>query len=170
MAMVSYHNLWVNDWRVIITIVGWIALIKGALLLIMPGYIRTFRGVLLVRYGKYLTVAILLFGAVLTYFGFSNSMDIRVKFLGGAKSVTGSKYLITVDDFNVLIDCGLFQGLKELRLRNWDELPLIRKKLIVCYSPMLTLIIRGTSLYSSKMVLMEKYTALNQHESSPRSC
>ncbi|WP_421765107.1 MBL fold metallo-hydrolase RNA specificity domain-containing protein [Ekhidna sp.] len=51
-------------------------------------------------------------------------MDIRVKFLGGAKSVTGSKYLITVNDFNVLIDCGLFQGLKELRLRNWDELPI----------------------------------------------
>lgn len=50
-------------------------------------------------------------------------MDIRVKFLGGAKSVTGSKYLITVNDFNVLIDCGLFQGLKELRLRNWDDLP-----------------------------------------------
>ena len=70
MAMVTYHNLWVNDWRVIITIVGWIALIKGVMLLIMPGYICTFRGVLLVRYGKYLTVAILIFGSVLTYFGF----------------------------------------------------------------------------------------------------
>ncbi|WP_424964336.1 MBL fold metallo-hydrolase RNA specificity domain-containing protein [Ekhidna sp.] len=56
-------------------------------------------------------------------------MDIRVKFLGGAKSVTGSKYLITVDDFNVLIDCGLFQGLKELRLRNWDELPIDPKEI-----------------------------------------
>lgn len=51
-------------------------------------------------------------------------MDIRVKFLGGAGSVTGSKFLVTVDDFNLLIDCGLFQGLKELRLRNWDELPI----------------------------------------------
>lgn len=50
-------------------------------------------------------------------------MNIRVKFLGGAKSVTGSKYLISVNDFNVMIDCGLFQGLKELRLRNWDDLP-----------------------------------------------
>lgn len=50
-------------------------------------------------------------------------MDIRVKFLGGAGSVTGSKFLLTVDDYNLLIDCGLFQGLKELRLRNWDNLP-----------------------------------------------
>lgn len=50
-------------------------------------------------------------------------MDIHVKFLGGAGSVTGSKFLLTVDDFSLLIDCGLFQGLKELRLRNWDELP-----------------------------------------------
>lgn len=50
-------------------------------------------------------------------------MDIRVKFLGGAGSVTGSKHLVEVDDFSLLIDCGLFQGLKELRLRNWDELP-----------------------------------------------
>ncbi|GAB4230247.1 MAG: MBL fold metallo-hydrolase [Ekhidna sp.] len=50
-------------------------------------------------------------------------MDIRVKFLGGAGTVTGSKYLVEIGDFSVLIDCGLFQGLKALRLRNWDELP-----------------------------------------------
>lgn len=51
-------------------------------------------------------------------------MDIRVKFLGGAGSVTGSKHLLEIDDFSILIDCGLFQGLKELRLRNWDSLPI----------------------------------------------
>ncbi|MEP0984315.1 MBL fold metallo-hydrolase [Ekhidna sp.] len=51
-------------------------------------------------------------------------MDIRIKFLGGAGSVTGSKFLLMIDDFNLLIDCGLFQGLKELRLRNWDDLPI----------------------------------------------
>ena len=50
-------------------------------------------------------------------------MDVRVKFLGGAQSVTGSKYLLEIDDHKVLIDCGLFQGLKELRLRNWDIFP-----------------------------------------------
>lgn len=56
-------------------------------------------------------------------------MDIRVKFLGGAGSVTGSKYLVEIDDFSLLIDCGLFQGLKELRLRNWDPLPMAHEKL-----------------------------------------
>jgi len=43
-----------------------------------------------------------------------------LRFLGGAGTVTGSKYLIeTPDGARVLIDCGLFQGRKELRLRNW---------------------------------------------------
>lgn len=51
-------------------------------------------------------------------------MNIRVKFLGGAGSVTGSKYLLEIDDFKLLVDCGLFQGLKELRLRNWDSFPI----------------------------------------------
>lgn len=51
-------------------------------------------------------------------------MNIRVKFLGGARSVTGSKYLLEIDDKKILIDCGLFQGLKSLRLRNWDKLPI----------------------------------------------
>ena len=51
-------------------------------------------------------------------------MNVRVKFLGGAESVTGSKYLLEIDSFKLLVDCGLFQGLKELRLRNWDEFPL----------------------------------------------
>src|SRR5690606_7611279 len=50
-------------------------------------------------------------------------MDVKVKFLGAAGSVTGSRYLITAGDFRFLFDCGLFQGLKELRLRNWDEFP-----------------------------------------------
>jgi metallo-beta-lactamase family protein len=50
-------------------------------------------------------------------------MDVNVKFLGAAESVTGSRYLIEVDDFRFLFDCGLFQGLKDLRLRNWDDFP-----------------------------------------------
>jgi metallo-beta-lactamase family protein len=44
-------------------------------------------------------------------------------FLGAARTVTGSKYLLEIGRRRVLIDCGLFQGLKELRLRNWDPLP-----------------------------------------------
>jgi metallo-beta-lactamase family protein len=50
-------------------------------------------------------------------------MNVDVKFLGAAQSVTGSRYLIELDGFRFLFDCGLFQGLKELRLRNWDEFP-----------------------------------------------
>lgn len=48
-----------------------------------------------------------------------------LRFLGGAETVTGSKYLIKANGRSVLLDCGLFQGLKELRLRNWRE-PLFR--------------------------------------------
>ena len=44
-------------------------------------------------------------------------------FLGAARTVTGSKYLLEHRGKRVLIDCGLFQGLKELRLRNWAEFP-----------------------------------------------
>ena len=40
-------------------------------------------------------------------------------FLGAARTVTGSKHLLEVDGQRILFDCGLFQGLKELRLRNW---------------------------------------------------
>jgi metallo-beta-lactamase family protein len=46
-----------------------------------------------------------------------------LSFWGAAGTVTGSKYLIESDHARVLVDCGLFQGLKELRLRNWQELP-----------------------------------------------
>jgi len=49
-------------------------------------------------------------------------MDIQ--FLGATQTVTGSKYLIQTDHVRVLIDCGLFQGYKELRLRNWAPLPI----------------------------------------------
>ncbi|PTB95924.1 MBL fold hydrolase [Marivirga lumbricoides] len=51
-------------------------------------------------------------------------MEVRLKFLGGAQSVTGSKYLLEIDNYNLLIDCGLFQGLKQLRSRNWEDLPI----------------------------------------------
>src|SRR6476660_3560968 len=50
-------------------------------------------------------------------------MNISVKFLGAAGEVTGSKYLLQMDDFNLLVDCGLFQGRKELRVLNWEAFP-----------------------------------------------
>ncbi len=48
---------------------------------------------------------------------------VRLTFHGAAETVTGSKYLLEADRAKVLIDCGLFQGLKELRMRNWERLP-----------------------------------------------
>lgn len=56
-------------------------------------------------------------------------MNVRIKFLGGAQSVTGSKYLVEIDDHKVLVDCGLFQGLKELRQRNWADFPVDPKSI-----------------------------------------
>ncbi len=49
---------------------------------------------------------------------------IKIKFLGAAGTVTGSKYLIETPELNLMIDSGMFQGLKELRERNWVGLPI----------------------------------------------
>jgi metallo-beta-lactamase family protein len=51
-------------------------------------------------------------------------MRATLEFLGAAGTVTGSKFLLTAEGRRVLVDCGLYQGLKELRLRNWDPLPI----------------------------------------------
>ena len=47
----------------------------------------------------------------------------KIKFLGAADTVTGSKFLLTINNKNILIDCGLFQGVKKLRMLNWKALP-----------------------------------------------
>jgi metallo-beta-lactamase family protein len=46
-----------------------------------------------------------------------------IQFLGATGTVTGSKYLLEAGGERLMIDCGLFQGAKELRLRNWNPLP-----------------------------------------------
>jgi len=47
----------------------------------------------------------------------------RLTFLGGTGTVTGSKYLLEHNGRRLLVDAGLYQGLKQLRLRNWDSFP-----------------------------------------------
>ncbi len=46
-----------------------------------------------------------------------------ISFWGGVGTVTGSKYLVETEKARVLVDCGMFQGLRELRERNWQEPP-----------------------------------------------
>lgn len=52
-------------------------------------------------------------------------MSVNITFLGGADTVTGSKFLVQHDGHALLVDCGLFQGYKQLRLRNWRPLPVV---------------------------------------------
>jgi len=49
---------------------------------------------------------------------------VKINFLGASGVVTGSKFLIETSEKNIMIDCGLFQGLKELRDLNWNDLPI----------------------------------------------
>jgi len=51
-------------------------------------------------------------------------MSVNITFLGGTGTVTGSKYLVQHDGKKLLVDCGLFQGYKQLRLRNWNPMPI----------------------------------------------
>ena len=53
----------------------------------------------------------------------------RLAFYGATQTVTGSKYLLTCGGRKVLVDCGLFQGFKHLRLKNWAHLPFDPKQL-----------------------------------------
>ena len=56
---------------------------------------------------------------------------ISIHFLGAASTVTGSKHLLKTPEKNILIDCGLFQGVKSLRLKNREPLPVIVNKIDV---------------------------------------
>lgn len=54
-----------------------------------------------------------------------------IQFLGATSTVTGSKYLVHAAGKMVLVDCGLFQGFKQLRLRNWGQFPVDPKSIDV---------------------------------------
>jgi metallo-beta-lactamase family protein len=47
----------------------------------------------------------------------------QIQFLGATNTVTGSKHLLSSGKTKILVDCGLFQGYKQLRLRNWEQFP-----------------------------------------------
>ena len=48
---------------------------------------------------------------------------VKIHFLGASQTVTGSKFLLVTQEHTILIDCGMFQGLKELRENNWKDFP-----------------------------------------------
>ena len=50
-------------------------------------------------------------------------MATTLTFLGGAGTVTGSKYLLTIGERRILVDAGMFQGTKDLRRLNWTDFP-----------------------------------------------
>jgi metallo-beta-lactamase family protein len=58
----------------------------------------------------------------------SDTNRFSLRFLGAAETVTGSKFLLSANGMNIMIDCGLFQGLKQLRELNWKKLPVDASK------------------------------------------
>lgn len=57
------------------------------------------------------------------------SKKVKISFYGAAGTVTGSKFLLETPEQNILIDSGMFQGLKELRKRNWEDFPFPPEKI-----------------------------------------
>ena len=68
--LVEYHNIWVKDWPVLITIIGWISLVKGFMFLAFPNALKIFEPMFTGKFLKvfpYLTIA---FGLLFSYWGF----------------------------------------------------------------------------------------------------
>ncbi len=59
------------------------------------------------------------------------SSEIKIHFLGASGTVTGSKFLLETPEVNIMVDCGMFQGLKELRNLNWEPFPFPADKIDV---------------------------------------
>lgn len=58
-----------------------------------------------------------------------NENEVDIIFYGAAGTVTGSKTLLSFKGKKILVDCGLFQGLKPLRQKNWEDLPIDAKEI-----------------------------------------
>lgn len=68
-AIVTFHNIWVRDWVVLVTLMGWASLIKGVLLLVAPGMIVS-KAKFWMNRMQLCAVCVLILGLVLGYFGF----------------------------------------------------------------------------------------------------
>ncbi|MDD5613525.1 MAG: hypothetical protein PHQ54_00435 [Candidatus Omnitrophica bacterium] len=68
MLIVTYHNIWVKNWTVLVTIIGWMALFKGVTLILFPQFISSFKGIY--KNGRLLGVFMIALGLLFGYFGF----------------------------------------------------------------------------------------------------
>jgi len=68
-TLVTFHNLWLSDWTVLITILGWLALLKGLVLIVCPKCMIEFSQGMLKNLHT-IGVGTLIFGLILAYFGF----------------------------------------------------------------------------------------------------
>jgi hypothetical protein len=75
LAIVNLHNLWVSDWRVIITILGWLAIVRGALSLLFPNKMYGVgEAILANRSGTLIgAVIVILLGGILSWMGYRKS-------------------------------------------------------------------------------------------------
>ena len=55
--------------------------------------------------------------------------EVTIAFLGATDTVTGSRFLISSGQSKILVDCGLFQGVKSVQRRNWDPFPVNAKEI-----------------------------------------
>lgn len=69
--IVTYHGEWGNDWTVLVTLFGWLALVKGALLLVFPNSLDFFKPMLKAdKINTFVSPLVLVMAIVFTYFGF----------------------------------------------------------------------------------------------------
>lgn len=71
-VIVTYHNIWESSWTVLVTLIGWLAILKGVMLILLPGAILGVSGALFRNKGMFSFVSFLalVLGVVLCYFGF----------------------------------------------------------------------------------------------------
>ena len=88
----------------------------------------------------------------------------KISFFGATGCVTGSRFLLEVDNHRLLVDCGLFRGPKEHRVRNWEQFPVPPKSIDrVLLTPLVDL--GGTPL---ARVAFEFATAVSDDTTPPR--
>lgn len=70
MVLVNYHNTWTADWTTIITVIGWMALIKGVALIAFPNVVNIFKPMVKAKNMKVMILFTLILGLVFGYLGF----------------------------------------------------------------------------------------------------